>query len=122
MFYLMDGMYPRHQHSYILKRSWDVLIMGNTFYRTREPYNEPIITYYPGSKALAKTQDLLSNNINGNALVFYQKRLDQVIRNHDRSWRLSLAELLQPLFLLAYQRSTLTVMSPSVGSTTIRPM
>jgi hypothetical protein len=64
------------------------------------------ITYYPGPKALAKTQDLLSNNINSFTLLVYQKKLNQVIRNHDRGWRLSLADLLQPLFILAYQRST----------------
>lgn len=65
------------------------------------------ITYFPSPKALAKTQDLLSNGINSNALVVYQNKLNQVIRNHDRGWLLSLADLLQPLFLLAYQRSTL---------------
>jgi hypothetical protein len=33
--------------------------------------------------------------------------LSEVIKQHNSAWRLSLAELLKPLFTLAYQRSTL---------------
>ena len=50
----------------------------------------------------------------GTSMVKYQidsLRLDfiitEVINNHDPEWRLSLAELFQPLFKLAYRRSTL---------------
>lgn len=40
------------------------------------------------------------------SLIFYQQLIDQVILEHDPNWRLSLAEIMQPLFLAAYQRST----------------
>ena len=41
-------------------------------------------------------------------LTIYQKALIKIINQHDPDWRLSLADLLQPLFKLAYTRSTLT--------------
>ena len=37
----------------------------------------------------------------------YQQKLAEIIAQHDPAWRLSLADLLKPLFELAYQRSTL---------------
>lgn len=40
------------------------------------------------------------------ALWFYQQQITKIIEAHDPEWRLSLAELLQPLFKLAYLRST----------------
>ncbi|NOQ35996.1 MAG: hypothetical protein GQ569_08880 [Methylococcaceae bacterium] len=40
-------------------------------------------------------------------LWFYQQKIAQIIDKHDPAWRLSLAQLLQPLFEVAFQRSTL---------------
>jgi hypothetical protein len=40
-------------------------------------------------------------------LNIYQQKLADIVAKHDAAWRLSLADLLRPLFELAYQRSTL---------------
>lgn len=40
-------------------------------------------------------------------LALYQQEIINIIKAHNPEWRLSLAELLQPLFELAYQRSNL---------------
>jgi uncharacterized protein YfiM (DUF2279 family) len=45
-------------------------------------------------------------NDNYEPVIFYQQQIIKIIDQHDPKWRLSLAELLQPLFKLAYQRST----------------
>ncbi len=46
------------------------------------------------------------NNKNYNSVLFYQQNITTIIAKHNPKWRLSLAELLQPLFLHAFQRST----------------
>ena len=66
------------------------------------------ITYYQNKSSLIAARDILthSNNLS-NGIAVYQSKLAEIVRNHDPKWRLSLAELLQPLFALAYQRSSL---------------
>lgn len=39
-------------------------------------------------------------------LHLYQQQINEIVAQHDPSWRLSLTDLLQPLFLSAYHRST----------------
>lgn len=46
------------------------------------------------------------DNKNYHSILFYQHKITTIIAQHNPKWRLSLAELLQPLFKLAYQRST----------------
>jgi len=46
-------------------------------------------------------------NVDQQTLAFYQQKIVNIIKAHDPAWRLSLAELLQPLFEVAYQRSNL---------------
>lgn len=46
-------------------------------------------------------------NADQQRLAFYQQKIVNIIKAHDPAWRLSLAELLQPLFEVAYQRSNL---------------
>ncbi len=66
------------------------------------------ITYHPSRTTLKTARDLLthdsSNKDNGNA---YKAKIAAIVKAHDPDWRLSLAELLQPLFVLALRRSTL---------------
>lgn len=62
--------------------------------------------------AYIATPDLnLTNELNRDtqyyqSVIFYQQQITNIIAQHDPKWRLSLAELLQPLFKLAFQRST----------------
>ncbi len=53
---------------------------------------------------LKKTLSLSGKNFQ--PIIFYQRQITHIIAQHNPKWRLSLAELLQPLFKLAHQRST----------------
>lgn len=66
------------------------------------------ITYYSSTETLIQARNFLtsSNNTSHPAMAIYQQKLADIITRHDPEWRLSLAELIQPLFALAYQRST----------------
>ena len=66
-----------------------------------------IISYITSADLSLKTT-LNLNNKNYNAILFYQQKISSIIAKHNPRWRLSLAELLQPLFLHAFQRSTLS--------------
>lgn len=48
-----------------------------------------------------------SRTVNAESRAVYQQKLAKIIAEHDPKWRLSLAELLKPVFELAYQRATL---------------
>ncbi|MGR9045701.1 MAG: hypothetical protein ACU83N_10415 [Gammaproteobacteria bacterium] len=65
------------------------------------------LTYLIDPADSGNTVDLLHRARDHQAMIFYQQKLTEVINNHDPEWRLSLAELFQPLFKLAYRRSTL---------------
>ena len=65
------------------------------------------ITYHLAADSYKKIQKLLTRGTDSHALAIYQKKLKEIIKQHDPSWRLSLTDLLKPLFQLAYQRSTM---------------
>ncbi len=66
------------------------------------------ITYHPSQATVDTARDLLAyNNTQYDHAKVYKAKLTEVIHHHDPNWLLSLAELLQPLFALAHQRSTL---------------
>ncbi|MGZ8190282.1 MAG: hypothetical protein ACXWTS_03530 [Methylococcaceae bacterium] len=65
------------------------------------------ITYFSNIETLIQARNFLTSSDNYPALNVYHKKLADIVSQHDPNWRLSLAELLQPLFALAYQRSTL---------------
>jgi hypothetical protein len=66
------------------------------------------LTYHPSRTTLKTARDLLthdsSSKEHGNV---YQGKIARIVKAHDPNWRLSLADLLQPLFALAFQRSSL---------------
>lgn len=64
------------------------------------------ITYFPNKDALIQARHFLTHTGDGATLNIYQQKLADIVAKHDPEWRLSLAELLQPLFELAYRRST----------------
>lgn len=65
------------------------------------------IEYHKPANAGHNIQHLLSPNIDKSALALYQATLDKTLLQHKPGWRLSLSKVLQPLFQLAQQRSTL---------------
>lgn len=65
-----------------------------------------LLIRYITSDDLSLKTALNLNNKNYNSVLFYQQQITTIIAKHDPKWRLSLAELLQPLFLHAFQRST----------------
>jgi hypothetical protein len=66
------------------------------------------ITYHPSKATIDTARDLLTfNSTQYSHAKVYKAKLNEIVQNHDPRWRLSLAEILQPLFELAYQRATL---------------
>ncbi len=65
------------------------------------------ITYFPNKDTLIQARNFLTHTGDNATLNIYQQKLADIVAKHDPEWRLSLAELLRPLFELAYQRSTL---------------
>lgn len=67
------------------------------------------ITYNSDAKTLIEAKNFLTqgHGSDNRTQNIYQQRLADIVAQHDPAWRLSLAELLKPLFELAYQRSTL---------------
>lgn len=69
--------------------------------------NKVTITYFSNLNTLIEAKNFLTNRGDAATYLVYQQKLAEIITHHDPEWRLSLAELLKPLFELAYQRSTL---------------
>jgi len=65
------------------------------------------ISYNSSLVNLIQAQNVLAEGGKNANLDIYQQKLTEVITQHDSARRLSLAELLKPLFSLAYQRSNL---------------
>jgi len=65
------------------------------------------ISYHSSLENLIQAQNVLAEGGKNANLDTYQQKLTEVIAQHNSTWRLSLAELLKPLFTLAYQRSNL---------------
>ena len=65
------------------------------------------IIYYSSLETLIQARNFLTQSGDSPELDIYRQKLAEIIARHDPEWRLSLAELLKPLFELAYQRSTL---------------
>ncbi|MGR9052580.1 MAG: hypothetical protein ACU84J_08030, partial [Gammaproteobacteria bacterium] len=60
------------------------------------------LTYFVDPAYIGNTVDLLHRARDRQIMLYYQRKLTEIIDRHDPEWRLSLAELFQPLFELAY--------------------
>lgn len=98
--WLIDAMlrYTALQHYYILASNQ---ISDIELYARRI-----VIIYRSGAETVRQARSLLNLDPGGEALAAYRERLNTALDQHDAGWRLSLTELLQPLFALAAQRST----------------
>ncbi len=65
------------------------------------------ITYLMTPASFIAAQNYLLEHEDNTMFAVYQRKLNDVVRAHNPRHRLSLADLLQPLFQLAAQRSTL---------------
>jgi len=65
------------------------------------------ITYNSNLETLIQARNFLTKSSDSPKLDIYQQKLAEVTTRHNPEWRLSLADLLRPVFELAYQRSTL---------------
>jgi hypothetical protein len=66
------------------------------------------ITYHPSRATLRTARDILThNNASNNNDKDYRRKIVEIVRRHDPDWRLSLADLMKPLFAMALQHSTL---------------
>jgi hypothetical protein len=65
-----------------------------------------VIAYRFDATAYKEARQLLKFDTSHTAMRVYREKLIEIIAKHDRGWRVSLAELLQPLFALAARRST----------------
>lgn len=65
------------------------------------------IAYFPNKDTLIQAKKFLTHTGDNSTLNIYQQKLADIVAKHDGAWRLSLADLMRPLFELAYQRSTL---------------
>ena len=65
------------------------------------------ISYYSSMDTMIQARNFLTDGTENPDLDIYQKKLAEIIAQHNPNWRLSLADLLKPLFELALQRSTL---------------
>lgn len=68
--------------------------------------SEGIQVSYLGSIVDAAKQVAIQKHREYPNLYLYQQQINEIVSSHDPAWRLSLTELLQPLFLAAYERST----------------
>ena len=66
-----------------------------------------MISYYSNPETLIQATNLLTRGDIKPTQNVYQQKLAEINAQHDPEWRLSLADILKPLFELAYQRSTL---------------
>ncbi|PPD47927.1 MAG: hypothetical protein CTY16_06390 [Methylobacter sp.] len=65
------------------------------------------LQYFSDMETLIQARQLLTPVSDDTVFNGYQKKLAEVVSQHDHKWLLSLADLLKPLFAMAYQRSNL---------------
>lgn len=86
-----------------LKKYWD---LGISHVNDIQITSEGIQVSYLGSIVDAAKQLVIQKHREYPNLYLYQQQINEIVSQHDPAWRLSLTDLMQPLFLSAYQRST----------------
>ena len=86
-----------------LKKYWR---LGEDYIKDICFTSEGLQISYLGSIVDATKQLIIQKHREYPNLYLYQQQINSIVSQHDASWLLSLNDLLQPLFLSAYQRST----------------
>lgn len=94
---------PAIARSTPLKTYWN---LGVSYIKDIRFTSEGIQISYLGSIIDAGKQLAVQKHREYPNLHLYQQQINDIVSKHDPAWRLSLTELLQPLFLAAYERST----------------
>ena len=94
---------PAIMHSTPLKKYWHI---GENYLKKVEFTPEGIKLTYLGAIVDAAKQLVIQKHREYPNLHVYQQQINDIVSQHDPAWRLSLIDLLQPLFLSAYNRST----------------
>lgn len=90
-------------HTPPLKQYWQI---GENYLRELRFTAEGIQVTYLGAIVDAAKQLVIQKHRDYPNLHIYQQQINDIVSQHDPAWRLSLMDLLQPLFLTAYERST----------------
>ncbi len=86
-----------------LKKYWN---LGKHYIKELHFTPEEIRISYLGSIADAAKQLVIQKHREYPNLHVYQQQINEIVSRHDPKWLLSLNDLIQPLFLSAYQRSS----------------
>ncbi len=105
---------PSKVASFIIEKAIEHTSLNDYFLLATDPIQAVVIdndkitiTYHQSRTALENARDLLTHDrsINQHAGL-YQTKIAEIVKQHDPNWRLSLADLLKPMFALALQQST----------------
>jgi len=94
---------PAIAHSTPLKQYWQ---LGEDYIKDVRFTSEGLQVSYLGAIVDAAKQLAIQKHREYPNLYLYQQQINEIVSQHDPDWLLSLTDLLQPLFLSAYQRSS----------------
>jgi hypothetical protein len=109
-----DLLIPARLAGFVINKLIEHSFLNNYFMLATRPIqgikidtDKITISYVSNLETLMQARNALTRTDNSPALSIYQQKIADIIAHHDPAWRLSLAELLKPLFELAYRRSDL---------------
>lgn len=94
---------PAIAHSTPLRKYWHV---GEMYIKDVRFTVEGLQVSYLGGIISAAKQLVIQKHREYPNLHLYQQQINDIVSQHDPAWRLSLTDLLQPLFASAYRRSS----------------
>lgn len=94
---------PAIAHSTPLRKYWQV---GETYIKAVRFTAEGLQVSYLGGIIAAAKQLVIQKHREYPNLHLYQQQINDIVSRHDPAWRLSLTDLLRPLFTSAYRRSS----------------
>lgn len=105
---------PSKVAAFIIEKGIEYTSLNDYFLLATDPIqgvdidNDKItITYHQSQAALNNARDLLTHDrVTSHQAGIYQAKIAEIVNQHDPNWRLSLADLIKPMFALALQEST----------------
>lgn len=100
---MANFLLPAIMRSSPLKQYWQ---LGERYIKDIRFTAEGLQISYLGAIVDAAKQLVIQKHREYPNLHVYQQQINDIVSQHDPAWRLSLMDLMQPLFLSAYHRST----------------